>query len=140
VSHEDAVERLYQQITLFVRRSRYLGNDIHPELSLVSYTVLSVVASKPGARAADVATVLGLDKSTVSRHIDALVDGQLLRRGGEQPGRRGYTLSLTPQGRHNLDLAASRVRSRLAGWLADWDESEIDNFTSLFVRFNDSIV
>jgi DNA-binding MarR family transcriptional regulator len=81
-----------------------------------------------------------LDKSTVSRHIDALVDAQLLRRGGEQPGRRGYTLCLTPQGRHNLDLAASRVRSRLASWLANWDESEIDSFTGLFVRFNDSIV
>jgi DNA-binding MarR family transcriptional regulator len=140
VSHEDAVESLYQQLTLFVRRSRDLGNDIHPELSLVSYTVLSVVASTPGTRAADLATVLGLDKSTVSRHMDALVQERLLRRGGEQPGRRGYTLSLTPQGRRHLEVAASRVRSRLSGWLADWDESEIENFISLFIRFNESIV
>lgn len=140
MSHEDAVESLYEQLTLFVRRSRDLGNDIHPELSLVSYTVLSVVVATPDARAADVASVLGLDKSTVSRHIDALVQARLLRRGGEQPGRRGYTLSLTPQGRQHLDRAASRVRSKLASWLADWDESEIENFTGLFVRFNESIV
>lgn len=140
MGHEDAVESLYQQLTLFVRRSRDLGNDIHPELSLVAYTVLSVVVATPDARAADVATVLGLDKSTVSRHIDALVQARLLRRGREQPGRRGYTLSLTPQGQHHLDAAASRVRSKLASWLADWDESEIENFTGLFVRFNDSIV
>jgi DNA-binding MarR family transcriptional regulator len=140
VSHEDAVESLYQQLTLFVRRSRDLGNDIHPELSLVGYTVLSVVVATPDARAADVATVLGLDKSTVSRHIDALVHARLLRRGREQPGRRGYTLSLTPQGQHHLDLAASRVRSKLARWLADWDKSEIENFTALFVRFNESLV
>jgi hypothetical protein len=46
---------------------------------------------------------------------------------------------LTRQGRHHLEVAASRVRSRLAAWLADWDESEIDNFTNLFIRFNDSI-
>jgi DNA-binding MarR family transcriptional regulator len=139
VSHEDAVENLYQQLTLFVRRSRDLGNDIHPELSLISYTVLSVVVATPDARAADVASVLGLDKSTVSRRIDALLRARLLRRGDEQPGRRGYILNLTPLGRHHLDLAASRVRSRLASWLADWDESEIENFTGLFVRFNESI-
>jgi DNA-binding MarR family transcriptional regulator len=139
LSHEDAVESLYQQLTLFVRRSRDLGNDIHPELSLVSYTVLSVVAATSDTRAADLAAVLGLDKSTVSRHLDALVQARLLRRGGEQPGRRGYTLSLTRQGRHHLEVAASRVRSRLADWLADWDESEIDHFTNLFIRFNDSI-
>ncbi len=140
MTHEDAVESLYQQLTFFVRRSRDVGKDIHPELSLVGYTVLNVVASTPGTRAADVADVLGLDKSTVSRHIDALVHARLLRRSGEQPGRRGYTLCLTRQGRHHLDVAASRVRSRLASWLADWDETEIDNFTSLFVRFNESIV
>jgi DNA-binding MarR family transcriptional regulator len=80
-----------------------------------------------------------LDKSTVSRHIDALLRARLLRRGDEQPGRRGYILNLTPLGRHHLDLAASRVRSRLTSWLADWDESEIENFTGLFVRFNESI-
>lgn len=140
MSHEDAVEQLYQQIAFFVRRSRDIGNDIHPELSLVAYTILTVVDSTSGTRAADIATVLGLDKSTVSRHIDSLVRAKLLRRGGEKPGRRGYTLSLSPKGRRDLDLAAARVRSRLAVWLADWDESDINLFSGLFVRFNESIV
>jgi DNA-binding MarR family transcriptional regulator len=138
VSHEDAVEDLYQQLNIFVRRSSDLGRDIHPELSLVAYTILNLVESAPGSRAADIANVLGLDKSTVSRHIEALVTADLLRRKSEQPGRRGYTLSLTANGRRNLDMAASRVRSKLADWLADWEETEIHLFARLFVRFNDS--
>ena len=102
MTREAALEDLYQAIGTLVRRSRDLGADLHPGLSVVAYTLLVQVEAEPQARAADLAAHFGLDKSTVSRQLDQLVAAGLLRREGERPGRRGQCLALTDAGRQEL--------------------------------------
>ena len=67
MSREAALEDLYQGLSTLVRRARDLGDDLHPGLSLVAYTLLTQIDVTPEARAADLAAHFGLDKSTVSR-------------------------------------------------------------------------
>ena len=62
----------------------------------------------------------------------------LLRRDGEQPGRRGQVLALTPAGQQHLAAADCAVRGRLAERLADWDDHDIAAFARLVGRFNES--
>ena len=64
-------------------------------------------------RAADLAAHFCLDKSTLSRQLEQLMSAGLLRRDGEQPGRRGYALALTAAGRKHLEAAGHAVRNRL---------------------------
>src|SRR5580658_10707311 len=97
-----------------VRRSRGVGDDLHPRLSLVAYTLLTEICLTPGVRAADLSTHFGLDKSTLSRQLEQLISAGLLRREGEQPGRRGNVLALTPAGEQHLAAAAQAVQHRLA--------------------------
>src|ERR1700733_5311284 len=104
-----------------VRRSRGVGDDLHPRLSLVAYTLLTEIYLTPGVRAADLSTHFGLDKSTLSRQLEQLISAGLLRRDGERPGRRGYVLTLTAAGGQHLDVAAKAVRDRLAARLTGWD-------------------
>ena len=61
-----------------------------------------------------------------------------LRRDGEQPGRRGQVLALTPAGEKHLAAAAQAVRCRLAERLADWDDGDVAAFARLVDRFNES--
>ncbi|HEY2574789.1 MAG TPA: MarR family winged helix-turn-helix transcriptional regulator [Streptosporangiaceae bacterium] len=133
---EPALEELYQGLTTLARRARDVGDNLHPGLTLVAYTLLTQVDATPGIRAADLAAHFCLDKSTLSRQLEQLTSAGLLRREGERPGRRGYVLALTAAGKKHLDAAAQAVRDRLAGRLADWDDRDIAAFAHLVTRFN----
>ena len=138
MNRDAAVEDLYQGLTALTRRARDVGDDLHPGLSLVAYTLLTQIDVTPGARAADLAERLCVDKSTLSRQLDQLIAAGLLRRDGEQPGRRGQVLALTEAGNRHLAAAAQAVRDRLADRLSDWDDHDIAAFARLVVRFNQS--
>ena len=105
-------------------------------MSLVDYTLLTQIDVTPGMRAADLAAHFCLDKSTLSRQLEQLISAGLLRRGDEQPGRRGYALTLTAAGRQQLDAAGHVVRDRLAKRLTDWNDRDIEAFAELITRFN----
>jgi DNA-binding MarR family transcriptional regulator len=115
-----------------------MGDDLHPGLSVVAYTLLTEIYLTPGIRAADLCAHFGLDKSTMSRQLDQLISAGLLRREGERPGRRGNVLALTPAGEQHLAAAAQAVRCRLAERLAGWDDGDITTFAQLVTRFNQS--
>lgn len=136
MTREAALEDLYMGLATMVRRSRGVGDDLHPRLSLVAYTLLTEIYLTPGVRAADLCTHFGLDKSTLSRQLEQLISAGLLRREGERPGRRGNTLALTPAGEQHLATAAQAIRSRLAEWLSDWKDQDIASFAELVARFN----
>jgi DNA-binding MarR family transcriptional regulator len=138
MTRNTALEDLYQGLTTLTRRARDVGDDLHPGLTLVAYTLLAQIDVTPGARAADLAARFCLDKSTLSRQLDQLISAGLLRRDGEQPGRRGQVLALTPAGQKHLAAAAQAVRCRLAELLADWDDHDIAVFARLVDRFNQS--
>jgi DNA-binding MarR family transcriptional regulator len=136
MARETALDDLYAGLTTLSRRARDVGDDLHPGLSLVDYTLLTQVDAAPGMRAADLAAHFCLDKSTLSRQLEQLITAGLLRRDGEQPGRRGHALALTAAGRQHLDAVADAVRDRLAERLTDWDDGDIAAFAELVARFN----
>ena len=131
-----ALDDLYQGLTTLSPRARDVGDDLHPGLSLVAYTLLTQVDAEPGVRAADLAAHFCLDKSTLSRQLEQLISAGLLRREGERPGRRGSVLALTPAGQQHLAAAAQAVRNRLAERLTGWDDGDIATFAQLVARFN----
>ena len=136
MAREADLDDLYLGLTTLARRARDVGDDLHPGLSLVDYTLLTQIDVTPGVRAADLAAHFCLDKSTLSRQLEQLTSAGLLRRDGEQPGRRGYGLTLTAAGRQQLDGAGHVVRDRLAKRLTDWDDRDIEAFAQLVTRFN----
>jgi DNA-binding MarR family transcriptional regulator len=139
VARDAVIEDLYLALNALIRRSRELGNDLHPGLSLVAYTFLSLVETTPEIRASDLAERLGFDKSTVSRQLNQLFEAGLLNRQGGRPGRRGDPLSLTARGRRVLAADADRVRIRVTCWLEGWKDQDIAMFASLIGRFNASV-
>jgi DNA-binding MarR family transcriptional regulator len=136
---DSAIEDLYGQLNSLIRRSRELSNDLHPELSLMGYTFLDLIAMTPEIRASDLCVRLGLDKSTVSRQLNQLFDRGLLHREGGRPGRRGDPLSLTTNGRRALTTDVNRIRARVTAWLENWDEGDIVKLAALMARFNASV-
>jgi DNA-binding MarR family transcriptional regulator len=139
MARDDVIEGLYRQLSSLIRRSRELSNELHPDLSLMAHTFLSLVESTPEIRASDLTERLGLDKSTVSRQLDQLANDGLLDRVGGRPGRRGDPLSLTSAGRQALATDADRVRARVTCWLESWKNDDIAAFARFIARFNASV-
>ena len=139
IDRSSAIEHLYKALTHMMRRRSEVGASMHPELSLVGYTLLAEIEAVPDTRATDLAAVFGLEKSTVSRQLDDLEGAGFLRREGERTGRRGHSLVVTPAGRAALEREASLVLDRLSVALAQWKVTEIASLADLVDRFSEDL-
>jgi DNA-binding MarR family transcriptional regulator len=99
------------------------GNLVGPPVSGSEARALIELASARGIAQGELASLLGLDKSTVSRLAASLERKGWLRRGRDEDNQRYVRLYLTPQG---ADVAArvwhtwlSRQARILAGMSAD---------------------
>jgi len=131
-AESDVISEILQELTLYGRRVRAVMHRAHPDLSFVSYAILSHVDGEDGCRAVDLARVYALDKSTVSRQVGDLVRRGLLWR--EDGGVQG--LHVTDEGARILEDAREQQRELVQGRLAGWTEAERRTFAELLRRYN----
>lgn len=133
---ETAVETIQREMTAFARRARASAGRMHPELSLVSYTLLGHLEERGGCRATDLAAHYALDKSTVSRQVAALERAGLIERRLDPEDHRVQVLHLTDAGE---EILAQVTRSRRAAFqerLAHWPEADLIRFAAYLERYN----
>jgi len=131
-----AVETIQREMTVFARRARASAGRMHPELSLVSYTLLGHLEESGGCRATDLASHYALDKSTVSRQVAALERAGLIERRLDPEDHRVQVLHLTEAG---TEILAQVTRSRRVAFrerLMGWSEEDLARFASYLLRYN----
>jgi DNA-binding MarR family transcriptional regulator len=131
-----AVETIQREMTAFARRARASAGRMHPELSLVSYTLLGHLEERDGCRATDLAAHYALDKSTVSRQVSALERAGLVERRGDPVDHRVQVVHLTDAGRRILAQVTESRRKAFRGRLADWPEEDLVRFAAYLERYN----
>ncbi|WP_337059425.1 MarR family winged helix-turn-helix transcriptional regulator [Kineococcus sp. G2] len=99
--------------------------------SLPGTAALSIVREHGSLRMSEVAEGLGLDLSTVSRHVAHLRDKGLLTTSPDPDDGRSQRLSVTAAGEGELRAQRDRVVGALAARLADWDDTEVDDLARL---------
>jgi DNA-binding MarR family transcriptional regulator len=132
----DAVETIQREMTVFARRARAAAGRMHPELSLVSYTLLGHLEESGGCRATDLAAHYALDKSTVSRQVAALERAGLIERRPDTEDQRVLVLHLTEAGRRILAQVTESRRAAFRERLADWPAEDLARFADYLVRYN----
>ncbi len=133
---DTAVETIQREMTAFARRARASAGRMHPELSLVSYTLLGHLEESGGCRATDLATHYALDKSTVSRQVAALERTGLIERRLAPEDHRVQVLHLTEAGRNILAQVTESRRAAFRERLAEWPEEDLERFAAYLVRYN----
>ncbi|MFI6206286.1 MarR family winged helix-turn-helix transcriptional regulator [Streptomyces sp. NPDC051041] len=123
-------------MTVFARRARASAGRMHPELSLVSYTLLGHLEESGGCRATDLAAHYALDKSTVSRQVAALERAGLVERRLAPGDHRVQVLDLTDSGRRVLARVTESRRAAFRERLADWPEEDLMRFAACLRRYN----
>jgi DNA-binding MarR family transcriptional regulator len=132
----EAVETIQREMTVFARRARASAGRLHPELSLVSYTLLGHLEDSGGCRATDLAAHYALDKSTVSRQVTALERAGLIERRQDRTDHRVQVLHLTDAGRSILAQVTESRRAAFRERLAEWPEPDLERFAEYLVRYN----
>ncbi|MEV7435756.1 MarR family winged helix-turn-helix transcriptional regulator [Streptomyces griseoviridis] len=132
----DAVEVIQREMTVFARRARASAGRMHPELSLVSYTLLGHLEESGGCRATDLAAHYALDKSTVSRQVTALERTGLVERRQDAEDHRVQVLQLTDAGRRILAQVTESRRAAFRERLAEWPSADLERFADYLVRYN----
>ena len=132
----EAVETIQREMTAFARRARASAGRMHPELSLVSYTLLGHLEEGEGGRATDLAAHYGLDKSTISRQVAALERAGLIERRPDPADLRVQGLYLTDAGRRILAQVTESRRGAFRERLDGWAEADLERFAAYLVRYN----
>ncbi|MEU6394065.1 MarR family transcriptional regulator [Streptomyces sp. NPDC046939] len=133
-----AVETIQRELTSFARRARATAARMHPELSLVSFTLLSHLDERGGCRATDLAAHYALDKSTVSRQVAALERAGLVMRRVDPDDHRVQVLLPTPAGAEILEQVTVSRRKMFGERLADWSEEDLTRFAAYLTRYNEA--
>jgi DNA-binding MarR family transcriptional regulator len=91
------------------------------------------------ARASDLASHLGLDLSTVSRHVTALHRGGWVEKRPDPDDGRAVTIAITTSGSKALAVAMERRRDLLDTALASWSVADRDRLAQLLARLDDDL-
>jgi DNA-binding MarR family transcriptional regulator len=86
-------------------------------------------------RVSELAEALGLDRTTVTRHLDELESRGLVARRPDERDRRALLVSLTPVAEQHLDAMRIKNRQRIRQICADWTPEERQVFGRLLPRF-----
>ena len=93
--------------------ARSLAN-VAEDVTLAQYRVLIVLAARGPQRLVDLATALGVDRSTATRMCDRLVRKRLVHRRRTNDDRRGVRVSLTTAGGELVAEVTRRRRAEIA--------------------------
>lgn len=89
-----------------------------------AYPVLRGISEKKSVRLSDLAQVLGVEASTVSRQVTALERSRLVHRTADPSDRRASTLALTPDGRRALKRLRQAWLATLGEIMDSWSAEE----------------
>ncbi len=86
-------------------------------------------------RVSELADALGLDRTTVTRHLDELQRRGLIDRRPDELDRRAMRISLTEEAATHLDSMRAKNRQRIKRMCSDWTREERQTFASLLTKF-----
>jgi DNA-binding MarR family transcriptional regulator len=140
---EELVAAIEQELSALFRRSRSaslrLARRVHPEMDAAGYALISQIEGTgdgAGVRASDVAQVLGLDKSTVSRGITQLENLGLIERVGDPDDGRARLLRLTTTGAERFEAMRTQRQTEFRAILDRWNPADLADLGRLLGRLN----
>ena len=116
-------------------KARLPESQLEPALMFV----LHQVQANGSLRVSELATCMGLDTSTASRHVRSLEDGGYLARTGDPGDRRASRVRVTPKGRGALTRAMRARAAMVDRAIAGWPDKDRATLATLMTRLADSL-
>ncbi|MGM1065759.1 MarR family winged helix-turn-helix transcriptional regulator [Saccharothrix sp. Mg75] len=139
------LEARLRDLMKVVRLVKQLGSERHRSVPSGLLGTLTLIAraggqgEPTGCHAKELAIRAGLDPSTVSRAVAALVAHGLVERRADPADGRASILVVTDRGRAALDEARSWYDELFGRALADWTPEEVEALTSALGRLTTNV-
>ncbi|HEX3605278.1 MAG TPA: MarR family transcriptional regulator [Candidatus Dormibacteraeota bacterium] len=112
---------------------------IHRDLDRSGYLLLRTLEDGGPLSIHSLAERVGLDGSTVTRQVAALVEDGLAERSPDPADRRACRVSPTQRGRDLMREVQGRRRERMEEALASWSDGDRAELARVLARLNRSI-
>ena len=143
MSRSELLRTLESEVGVLVRRARRVMWDrarlVDPDLHPGQYLMLVMMRQHGAVRASLLADTLGMDKGSVSRSVQHLVDLGLVDRTEDPDDRRASLLQVSKDGCKRLVQVDRQRSERLGQRLADVDDDELEQMVSALRRYNHAL-
>jgi DNA-binding MarR family transcriptional regulator len=104
------------------------------KLDRAQYYTLMWIEDHQRARLKDLAQLMDLDQSTVSRHVNQLEALSLVKKENDSDDLRAWFITLTPKGKNILDSIELHRRQILQQAIKNWSKKDKEMLKSLLER------
>ena len=108
----------------------------HPSLQQAAYQLAVAISAKGSAKAGQLAELLDMDKSAVSRLAKSLCERGLAQSSADPDDKRSTIYSLTDEGLEKLRASNGIKSDAFYERLDGWSDADLVQFTSLLRKFN----
>ena len=137
----DALDLVETEMAVLARALERLHrrSEIYRDLDRASYLIARTLETTGPVSINSLASVLGLDATTVTRQVATMEVTQLLRRRVDPNDGRVSLISLAPTGVRKMRAVRLARKERIAKLLHDWPEHDRRELGRLLARFNDEL-
>jgi DNA-binding MarR family transcriptional regulator len=132
-SVEEQFGAMYRHVKATMRRR---AGQVHPELQVLGYMILSTLARCGRTHAGVLAERLDVDKGLLSRQLQTLEKMGLLEREPDLTDKRAVFLSASPAAAASVNEVRRADRDVLHEQLRDWDVDDLEKLAELLGRVN----
>ncbi|HEY3673541.1 MAG TPA: MarR family transcriptional regulator [Acidimicrobiia bacterium] len=122
------------------RTWRQIADSAQIPLDRSRYLVLRGVAESEPVRTTALAEHMGVDPSTMSRHITVLDQAGYLTRTADPDDGRAQAVALTPAGREVMEKTRAARHDLITDALAAWDDADRMHLAALLGRLADDFL
>ena len=137
---QDSVRQIEAEVGVLIKRVRRViaerAQEVHESLHPSTFLVLTHLADHGPLRASAIVGHFAMDKASVSRQVQHLLDLGLVDRTPDPEDGRATLLSVSEDGRRRLRDVADHRRQLLDQRLGDWDDQELADFAAVLARYN----
>jgi DNA-binding MarR family transcriptional regulator len=137
----DALDLVETEMAVLARALERLHrrSEIYRDLDRASYLIARTLETTGPVSINSLASVLGLDATTVTRQVATMETAQLLRRRVDPNDGRVSLISLAQTGLRKMRAVQLARKERIAKLLHDWPENDRHELGRLLARFNDEL-
>lgn len=133
-----SAEKLEKEMAFLMRLLEALARRRNYPLERAHYLLLLQVESEP-KKINDLAHILALDATTVTRQVTAMQKNGLITKTVDKQDRRITWVAATDEGKDLAnEMKAIRIQ-RLDEMFKEWSLEDKDNFSQMLERFNQSL-
>ncbi|MFM2479757.1 MarR family winged helix-turn-helix transcriptional regulator [Celerinatantimonas sp. YJH-8] len=138
-NHDSSIHRIELNLSYLVRWLEANHRRRNYPLERAHYLILRLLTQESPQSSGILAVQLGLDSSTVTRQLKAMMEQQLIDRLPDPSDRRGCLINATALGQEKFEIMKKQRCANTEKIFSDWDDEEKVSLADLLTKLNKSI-